>query len=577
MEDRGKKIRQGGFIVQAGILAVAGIIVRMIGILYRAPLTQIIGDEGNGYYTHAYNIYTIILLISSYSIPSAMSKVVSGYLATNESKNAMKLVRCSLYYVIVVGGVASLLTFFCAPFLVESRSVPVLRIFTPTIFLSGILGVLRGYFQSFKTMVPTSISQIMEQILNAVVSILAAFLLMKFAVVDNVSDLAMRGAMGSALGTGSGVLIALIFLAFCLFRYHNKIMETLPPDRPHARGLTDKQAFGVILSVVTPFILSTFIYNFSTSLNQTIYTKIMKLQYSMHQSQIAINYGIFAGKAVVIANIPIALSSAMSSAIIPSISASFAKGDEDKAKEQIATAVKATMLIAIPSAVGIAALAEPITGLLFPQKQSLSLASMLLVSISITIIFYSLSTLTNAVLQGMGKVNTPVKHAAAALVVQTIVLVLLLKFTGMGLYSLSIAMVVYSFLMCILNQLAVKRALDYRQEVFKTFIIPFYAAALMGTFAHAAYRVIHDLSGSRILSLFLAVLFSIGVYVILVLRHGGITEKELSRLPKGRMVLSVLKKLRLMYDPEKSVHRKLQQKRKERNDERINKNSDDIT
>ncbi len=542
--------------MQAGVLAMAGIIVRIIGILYRAPLTGIIGDEGNGYYTHAYNIYTIILLIASYSIPSAMSKVVAQYLAVGENKNAMRIVRMAFFYVVVVGGAASVLTWFGAPFLVESRSVPVLRIFTPTIFLSGILGVLRGFFQSFKTMVPTSISQIIEQILNACVSVFAAWLLIRLSGAADPSVIAMRGAMGSALGTGSGVLIALCFLLFILQRYNGRIRDGLKNgDKGAYHILTNKESMKVILTVVTPFILSTFIYNFSTSLNQTIYTKIMKLHYHMTEARIATNYGIFAGKAVVIANIPIALASAMSSAIIPSISSAFAAGDRERSKRQVETAIRATMTIAIPSAVGLCALAEPVTGLLFPQKLSLETASFLLMSISVTVIFYSLSTLTNAVLQGIGRVNTPVRHAAAALVVQTVVLVILLRFTDLGLYALSIAMIVYSFLMCVLNQIAVKKALGYKQEIIRTFILPIYASMLMGTFAHISYRVIKEYAHSRILSLMLTLVIAVGIYAILMIRSGAVLRSELQQLPKGDRIERILDKMGLLQVADRRVAR----------------------
>ncbi|MCR5418049.1 MAG: polysaccharide biosynthesis protein [Lachnospiraceae bacterium] len=566
----GHQTKKDSFVLQAGVLAVAGIIVRLIGILYRAPLTHIIGDEGNGYYTHAYNIYTIILLIASYSIPSAMSKVVSQHLALGENKNAMRIVRMAFLYVVVVGGAASLLTWIFAPFLVESRSVPVLRIFTPTIFLSGILGVLRGFFQSLKTMVPTSVSQILEQILNATVSVSAAWLLIRLTTSTDKSFLAMRGAMGSALGTGCGVLIAFIFLAVTLYRYKDRIKASLKPEKEDYHLMDNREVLKVILTVVTPFILSTFIYNFSTSLNQTIYTKIMKLHFGMSEARIATNYGIFAGKAVVLANIPIALASAMSSAIIPSISSAYAAKDLDRTRQQVDTAIRATMLISIPSAIGLAALAQPVTRLLFPQKESLETASLLLMSISITVVFYALSTLTNAVLQGIGKVNTPVHHATAALIVQTFVLVLLLRRFGFGLYSLSMAMIVYSFLMCVLNQIAVRKALSYKQEIIKTFIIPTYAAMLMGTFAHVAYRVIYERVGSSALSLLCAILIAVGIYLILVLRTGGITRDEIRGIPKGAVIEKVLDKTGLLRAAEARFaryerHKKfIEEKRKQR-------------
>ena len=160
MEDPKKK---STFVFQAGILAAAGMLVKVIGLIYRSPLLSIIGIEGNGYYNSAINIYTIILLISSYSIPSAISKVISQRLAFKEYRNAQRVFVCALLYVLVVGGVASILTFVGAPFLVwkNQNAVVALRVLSPTIFFSGFLGVFRGFFQAHGSMVHTSISQIL--------------------------------------------------------------------------------------------------------------------------------------------------------------------------------------------------------------------------------------------------------------------------------------------------------------------------------------------------------------------------------------------------------------------------------
>ena len=176
MKDNSTK---NNFIVQAGILAAAGIISRIIGLLYRSPLQRVIGDLGQGYYHAAYSFYTIILLISSYSIPAAISKVIAQKLALREYRNAHRIFQCALGYVLAVGGAASLLLFFGAGFFVAPEAVPVLRTFAPTIFIYGILGVLRGYFQAHKSMSQTSVSQILEQIANAVVSVGAAWLMIR--------------------------------------------------------------------------------------------------------------------------------------------------------------------------------------------------------------------------------------------------------------------------------------------------------------------------------------------------------------------------------------------------------------
>lgn len=433
-------------IMQAGILAAAGIISRIIGLLYRGPLTSIIGDEGNGYYTSAYNIYTIILLISSYSIPAAVSKVIAQKLAVKEYRNAHRIFICSLWYVIGVGGTASLFVFFFGQLLVKGAAVTVLKIFAPTIFFSGILGVLRGYFQAHRTMLQTSVSQILEQILNAVVSILAAYLFITTALGNmeiyqaeaglllteeqqawNTKH-ALYGAAGSALGTGAGVVIALLFMYGIYLLNRRMILKRVNRDKT---GLPDSYGdiFKLLLSVVTPFILSTAIYNSSTALNQTLYTHIAIAIKGMKESEAYTLYGIYGGKAVVISNIPIALASAMSSAILPGISAHYARKELTQARQSVSEAIKSTMLISIPAAVGLCVLAKPVTQVLFPQKESLDMAAGLLCALAVSVIFYALSTLSNAVLQGIGKVNVPVINSAIALVVQTgaaVVLLLLL-------------------------------------------------------------------------------------------------------------------------------------------------------
>lgn len=537
--------KNDGFIMQAGILAMAGIICRIIGILYRSPLAAVIGDEGNGYYGSAYNIYAIILLISSYSIPSAISKVIAGKLALKEYKNAQRIFHCAFIYVIIVGGIASLFTFFAAGILVEENAVIVLRVFAPTIFFSGLLGVLRGYFQAHKTMVQTSFSQILEQILNAIISILAAYLLKQAVIDKDLTTQAIYGAMGSALGTGAGVLIALAFMWLVYGLNREYISKRMKRDRSR-NVLSYPEIFKIIFSLVTPFILSTFIYNFSTSLDETIYRKILKLVKDVDVTQIAVWYGVYSGKAVVISNIPIAIASAMSAAMIPSISGKFATGDMKGTRAKVHTAILTTMLIAIPAAVGIGVLAKPVVSFLFPGQTSLDLAADLLRVLSVTVIFYSLSTLTNAVLQGIGRVNIPVINASAALIIQTIVLVPCLWFTNLNLYSLAIATIVYSLTMCILNGTAVKKYLNYKQDVVKIFILPLGASIVMGTAAYGVYNGLYTLIKSNMISLILAIIVGAAVYGILVLKMGVLNRNDMLAMPKGSKLVRILEKLHLV-------------------------------
>lgn len=564
------------FVLQAGILAAAGLISRIIGLLYRSPLAAVLGDLGSGYYQAAYSIYTIVLLISSYSIPSAISKVIAQKLAVREYRNAHRIFICSVWYVLVIGGAASLFLFFGAGLFVDGNAIPVLRMFAPTVFLYGLLGVLRGYFQAHKSMVQTSVSQIIEQIANAAVSIGAAALLIRlFAggskdiVIDaqlkarpamygmvygaagakyfasHETTRAMYGAMGSAMGTGAGVLIGLLFMWGIYALNKRVIHRRIQKDK---NGAVDsyRSISRTIVQVVTPFILSTAAYNLSTSLNSTMYLKLSQSVKKMDETTAYANYGVFSYKAVTICNIPVAFANAMASAMIPSVAQLVARKDMDQARSKIGMAVKSTMMIAIPSAVGLGVLARPVTWLLFPQAGTIDMASRLLRAMAVTVIFFSLSTLSSSILQGIGKVNTPIYNAAIALVVQTVTLVSLLLLTDMDLYALVIANVVYSGLMCILNQLSVRRAIGYRQEFLHSFVIPLFSAVFMGVAAWAIYDLLYLLTSSTIVSVLPAIAVGACVYFIMLIAFRGVNEHELRSIPKGYLIVKAAKKCRLM-------------------------------
>ena len=547
--------------MQAGILAMASMIVRVIGLLYRAPLTAIIGDEGNGYYGTAYNIYTIILMVSSYSMPSAISKLMAQKLAVGEYRNANRVFRCALTYGVLVGLVGSGLLFFGARFLVPDVAVCVLQVFAPTVFLFGILGSMRGYFQARGSMVPTSVSQILEQLANAVVSIAAAWLLMQTAVGADPTRRAQLGAMGSALGTGAGVLIALLFMVFCFRRSKEGRKAEILSD---ATGKEEKYRIFLrdTILVITPFMLSGVIMNLTTSLNQTIYMRMLIDLKGAGETATTTLYGIFSNKAVVISNIPISIATAVSSAIIPGISAAYARRDETGARRQVGNAIRITSVIAIPSAVGLAVLARPITMLMFPQMESLELASSLLSLLAVTVIFYSISTITNAALQSIGRMNLPLVSAGIALVVQTVVLVALLRFTDLDVRALVLVSILYSVMIFAVNQYYLRRFLGIRQDVRRDYLQPLVCAALMGAAAKAVYYLVSMAAEPvenlpkgfyfrNLAATAAALLAAVLVYGYTMVRSGTIRRKDLLSMPKGQLLVRLMEKLHWLPETEK--------------------------
>lgn len=540
--------------MQAGILAAAGIISRIIGLLYRGPLHNVIGALGWGYYGSAYNYYTIILLISSYSIPSAISKVIAQKLAVKEYRNAHRIFKCALGYVLAVGGAASLFLYFGAGLFVKGASITVLRTFAPTIFIYGILGVLRGYFQAHRSMVQTSISQILEQIANAVVSVGAAYLLIRTAMGSmelpaDEADLVKRatyGAVGSALGTGAGVLAALLFMTGVYLLNRRMIDRRVKRDR-HTEQESYQAILKMITMVVTPYIISTAVYNLSSAVNNSVYLKAFLEKRQLAEMELSSRWGIFVGQAQTISNIPIAFAAAMGAAMIPTVAQAVAAGELEETREKIAAAVKMIMLISIPCAVGLFVLARPVTGLLFHNTRvEEDLATNLLMALSLSVVFYALSTLSNNILQGLGKVNVPIINAGIALVIQTAAGILLVGFTDLDLYAIAIANTVYSGIMCVLNQFAVYKALGYRQEILTTFVVPAFASVLMGAVAWAAYEGIFLLTYSPKISVVIAIILAVCVYCVLLLLFRGVTEEELRGFPKGYLLIRAAKKCRLM-------------------------------
>lgn len=549
-----KNRTKDNFIAQAGILAAAGIITRIIGLLYRSPLAAVIGELGLGYYQSAYNFYTMVLLVSSYSIPSAISKVIAQKLAVKEYRNAHRLFWCAMGYVLAVGLAASLFLFFGAGLLVKEAAIPVLRTFAPTIFIYGILGVLRGYFQAHKSMAQTSISQIIEQIANAGVSVGGACLLINLTLgsleipADEAGSVkhATYGAIGSALGTGAGVLAGLLFMVWMYFLNRNLILGRVYRDR-HAKTESYGSMIRTITLVVTPFILSTAVANLNGFVNNYIYTKLLPDLREVDSVRQYSNWGIYSGQAMTVANIPIAFATAMAAAMIPSVAQLSASGETKLAREKIGMAVKTTMIISIPCAAGLFALAKPAMYFLFPRPDEVvTLAGRLLMVLSVSVIFYALSTLGNSVLQGLGRVNVPIVNAGFALAVQTVLSVFLLLYTEMDCYGLAITNTLYAAIMCLLNQISLRRAIGYRQEWKGTFLLPMAAAVVMGAAARSVYELIYLLSNSMRISLIVAVGVGGIVYFVMLLILKAMTEEELRAIPKGYLLVRIAKKCKLL-------------------------------
>lgn len=537
--------RSSNFLVQGSILAAASIIVRLIGLLYRIPLTNIIGDEGIGYYSNAFQIYNIALILSSYSLPLAVSKLVAARAVKKQFRNSYRIFLCAMCFAIIVGTIASLFLFVGADFLASAiyespRSAIPLKILAPTIFVFAVMGVLRGYYQGKNTMLPTSVSQILEQIVNAVVSIAAAYFLMKSHSASQ--DIAAFGAAGGTLGTFVGACTALIFLAFVFALYKPIIDRQLGKDTGNIRE-SYPEVFKALLITIVPVILSQTVYQISGVLDGSLFGHILAGKGLDEDARNAL-WGIYSNKYNLLINVPVSIASAMGVAIIPSLVASKTGGSNYEVKNKVHLAVKFNMIIAIPAAVGMGVLASPVLQLLFHDSRELP-ANLIRLG-SVAIVTFALSTITNAVLQGINKMRIPVIHSAISLVLHIVLLYILLKFFNLSTYALVIGNVTFSLVVCILNWISVGKNLNYKQEVKKTFLIPAACSAIMGVLAYFIHYGMYNLTGVNSISTLAAVAVAVVVYGCLLLLFKGVTEEELYEMPLGRTLAGIAGKLHLL-------------------------------
>jgi stage V sporulation protein B len=404
-------------------------------------------------------------------------------------------------------------------------------------------------------MVQTSISQIIEQIANAVFSIGMALVFIYLFAGGKAERIPVFGAMGSATGTGAGVLAGLLFM-FVVYRGNRHYFKR--NIRRDTSGVTSsyREIFRVIILMVTPVILSTFVYNISPILDQTLFCDLMDFK-GMTPKDATTLYGVFSTKYIVLMNVPVALANSMSTAMIPSVSSSYTLGDLDRCKAHVKQAIHFTMMISIPAAAGLCAMARPIMEVLFPQRETIDLAVSLLRIGCLGTVFSCLSTVSNGILQGIGKVDVPLRNSAVSLILHLIILTPLLFFTDLKLYAMVIATMTYNFLMCLFNNMGVRQYLGYNQEVKKTFVIPAISAVIMGIFGYVFYQGIIMICGNFFMTflpirlvilacMLITISFCVVVYFIAELKLGGVTEEELKGFPKGGSLIRMAKRFQLL-------------------------------
>lgn len=539
-----KKENNNTLVKNATFLMVAALISKIIGMLYKSPLTTLIGRESFACFQFAQNAYFILLMIASFSIPQAVSKIMSERIAFKRYRDAQRVFKGALLYAVIAGGIAALVCIFGASILVPDNMANArlaLQMLAPTIFVSGILGVFRGYFQAYRNMLPTSISQILEQIAVATVALLASGFMVRHFANAGEDTLQRWSAAGATMGTGAGVCTAFLFMLFVYRVNHKMIAKKIKNDRVSVNE-SYRSIMKIILLIAAPIILSAFIYNVNGYINGVMYTSILGWK-GVPNSLVKQNYAEY-GFFMTLINIPLTLASTAPTSMMPEVSAQYAIGDLEETKRKIDQATWIAMLISIPASVGLAVLAQPVTRLIFPSTEGV--AGQLMVIGVITVILNSTSNISNGVLQAIGKANIPMINAAISLGVDIVFLALVLVFTNMGIYAVVLAMVVYALVMCVLNDRALKKYLGYKNPWRSAYFVPILASIPMGIVAVVVYKLVYVVIGSNFISLIPSIALAMVVYFVGYLVVAKPKKEDLAELPGGTRLAQVAQKLKIL-------------------------------
>lgn len=539
------KKKSGGFIKQAAILAAASLLVRFLGFVYRLPLTNMIGDQGNAIYAGGYYIYTFLLILSSAGLPAAISKLVSERIALKQYRNAHRVFHAALIISTVLGVFFAILLFLTAEkmaILVQSPdSYYAILTLCPTLVIVAVMSAFRGYFQGMHTMVPTAISQIIEQVFNAFFSVYLAWVFLSIHVPAGLTKNIPLAAAGGTMGTGIGALAGLIVVAFayCLIRKY-LLWRARRCKQPYEES--KRELIGKVLQTAWPIIAGTAVFSITNLIDMTMVMRIL-VNTGFTQNEAEVLYGQLSGKFVTLTTLPVTISTAIATAALPSIAASVKLKEKKQVRRKMALTYRVSMIISVPAAVGISALGPQILAMLFPNASD---GGMLLTVGGISIIFLALCQTSTGILQGIGHIKVPVVGAILGAITKVILNFLLIRIPAINVLGAVLSTTGCYLVAGVFDVIMLSRLTGTKFDFMGSFLKPVIGSVAMAAGTIGSYQLFFQLIGSNTIATLLAICVAIAVYGLVMLLIKGIVEEDLQAVPGGGKLTRILKKLRLL-------------------------------
>ena len=548
-------IKKQTFLQGTAVLAMATVLVKLMGFLFKVPLNNIIGEDGFGYFNTAYDVYNVLLMISTTGLPVAMSRMISQAQTLGNHAQIKRIYRTSLYVFLTIGMVGSLgMLFFCRQLSVmvttNENSWAAIAALAPCVLLICLVSAYRGFFQGQSNMTPTSVSQIFEAVTRLVVGLGLAWLVMKLTgeayvrmqgivlapgeTAQDYGDITLA-AGGAILGVTLGSLISVVYLHH-KFRQSNQILSLGGGTAKSTRS-TMKE----LLSIAVPITLGSAGLQIINLFDTMIYMRRLTgaLQWTEKMADSA--KGVYNFCQTVFA-LPCSFIPTITIAVIPAITASLTRKDLAEAKATSESSVRTMALIAMPCAAGLFVMAEPVIRLLCSTytEDRIQLAATMLAILGLTVIFNSLVLLLNAIMQAHGDVVTPVVNMLIGGIIKIIVNYILVGQPNLNIVGAPIGTFICYISITALDLIAMKRHISARPAIFKNIIRPGLSSAIMGAATFMVYRVLSNAISSWKLACLLSLAFAVVLYAVLVVFLRCLTYEDCMLLPKGEKIAKIL-------------------------------------
>lgn len=530
------KDKKEGFMKSVLILMISQVFIKLLGLAYKLYLTnrEGFGDAGNAIYSSGYQIYALLLTISSIGVPNAISKLVSEKLAIGDEKAAYKIFKIAFITFAIIGFICSSVMFFGASFIaniildIPEAELTIVAL-SPAIFFVAITSVIRGYFNGREKISATAKSQTMEQIFKTVLTIVVVEII---AAMSSTNTTLM--AAGANLATTISTIASFIYL-YILYRIYKTQIRGKIARAPKTENIRIGTIIKRILIVSLPISLSAVMSTLSKNIDSM--TVVRSLKTFLSEEEAKLQYGILSGKVDALTMLPLSFNVAFATALVPAVSSALAKKDMKTVNDKITFSMLITILIGLPCTIGLYVFAEPIILLLFPNATA---GTILLQITAFSVFFTVINQTINGALQGMGKVVVPAVAGGIGLIAKLVLNLVLVPKVGAS--GAAIATVANCIISCAIVFVVLIKNIKLKMSLSKYLIKPIVATLMMAICLMASYNVLNMVIGGRI-AIILALGIAVIIYVLSVIVLKILNKEDIYMLPAGEKIYSILQKL----------------------------------